>query len=33
MPDAYSFVEWSHRETSYAPLRGERIFAGIVLRY
>jgi hemolysin activation/secretion protein len=33
MPDSYSFVEWSHRSTSYTPLRGERIFAGIVLRY
>lgn len=35
MPDGYGygFVEWSHRSTSYAPLQGERIFAGILLRY
>jgi hemolysin activation/secretion protein len=33
MPDSYSFVEWSHRSTSYVPLQGERVFAGMVLRY
>jgi hemolysin activation/secretion protein len=30
MPDAYGFLEWSHRDPR---LNGERIFAGIVLRY
>jgi hypothetical protein len=34
MPDAYGFLEWSHREVDRDPrLNGERIFAGIVLRY
>jgi hypothetical protein len=33
MPDSYSFVEWSHRSTSYIPLQGQRIYSGIVLRY
>jgi hypothetical protein len=34
IPDAYGFLEWSHREVDRDPrLNGERIFAGIVLRY
>jgi hemolysin activation/secretion protein len=34
MPDAYGFLEWSHRDVDRDPrLNGERIFAGIVLRY
>ncbi len=33
MPDAYSFVEWSHRMTTVTSLQGDRIFTGIVLRY
>ncbi len=34
MPDTYGFLEWSHREVDRDPrLNGQRIFAGIVLRY
>lgn len=33
MPSSYSFIEWSHRSTEYEPFKGERIFAGMVLRY
>jgi hemolysin activation/secretion protein len=34
MPDLYGFIEWSHREVNKDHrLNGERVFAGIVLRY
>lgn len=34
MPQAYGFLEWSHREVDRDPrLNGQRIFAGIALRY
>ena len=34
MPEAYGFLEWSHRNVDRdARLNGERFFAGMVLRY
>jgi hemolysin activation/secretion protein len=34
MPDLYGFLEWSHRQVDQDPrLNGDRVFAGIVLRY
>jgi hemolysin activation/secretion protein len=33
MPDGYGFIEWSHRTTTTPSLDGDRLFAGILLRY
>jgi hypothetical protein len=33
MPDGYGFVEWSRRKTNDETLNGDRVFAGILLRY
>jgi hemolysin activation/secretion protein len=34
LPEAYGFVEWSRRQVDVNPfLNGDRIFAGVVLRY
>lgn len=32
-PDGYGFVEWSRRRTTDGVLNGDRIFAGLMLRY
>ena len=33
MPDGYGFVEWSRRRTNDPALNGNRVFAGLLLRY
>lgn len=33
MPDGYGFVEWSRRKADNPLLEGDRIFAGLLLRY
>ena len=33
MPDSYGFIEWSRRYATAPTLNGDRIFAGLLLRY
>lgn len=33
MPDGYGFIEWSRRRNTVSTLDGDRLFAGILLRY
>jgi hemolysin activation/secretion protein len=33
MPDSYGFIEWSRRYTNEPLMNGDRIFAGLLLRY
>jgi len=33
VPDGYGFIEWSHRRATDTTLDGDRIFAGMLLRY
>jgi hypothetical protein len=33
VPDGYGFIEWSRRTTTTPSLDGDRLFAGILLRY